>query len=337
MSIMLVGNLIEKTGPRDAAQLNVMVALANRADKDGVCWPSIATISFESRMSERSVQRHLKVLERLGWLVIMRGSGAGRWSRYRLNVDRIMGKELRAEKGDTVSPISENKRVTELHQKGDKRYMKRVTNDAFPLYIEPSVEPSKEPSLNTHEPSPSLAVCVNESLAMQSCWVCDTCGWVDASLRALVERLVDAAVVAGRFASVEDAAQAMAFAAIAYRENTPWLRYPYGIVKFLEQGHWLAPESWRWDGDAGKRRGQNVVASLARGWKAAQERAIPTSEDDGLADAQNFWMQAWRKRPETLDVSQLLLAEGCIEACDAERDAINERLELLRSERKKVV
>ncbi len=44
------------------AELSVLVALADQANDDGICWPNIGSVSRRNRLSERTVQRALHTL-----------------------------------------------------------------------------------------------------------------------------------------------------------------------------------------------------------------------------------------------------------------------------------
>ena len=48
----------------------VALALADHADDDGKCWPSIAKLSEKCCLSTRSVQTHIRILEKNNMLVI---------------------------------------------------------------------------------------------------------------------------------------------------------------------------------------------------------------------------------------------------------------------------
>ena len=50
------------------AQKMILMALADRADAEGVCWPSIAEIAHRTCQSERTVLRHIAALKELGLL-----------------------------------------------------------------------------------------------------------------------------------------------------------------------------------------------------------------------------------------------------------------------------
>ena len=46
----------------------VYIYLADRANKDGECWPAIPTIAKELKLSQTTVRRALKDLRKAGWL-----------------------------------------------------------------------------------------------------------------------------------------------------------------------------------------------------------------------------------------------------------------------------
>lgn len=55
----------------------VLIALANRANEDGICWPSQKRIAHETEMSVDSVQRRLRELESDGLIARQRRNGQG--------------------------------------------------------------------------------------------------------------------------------------------------------------------------------------------------------------------------------------------------------------------
>ena len=66
-----------KEGPMDPTERYVYLDLCNRADADGVCFPSMSTIMRETRLSESTVRRSIASLEKQGWISVVRGNGAG--------------------------------------------------------------------------------------------------------------------------------------------------------------------------------------------------------------------------------------------------------------------
>lgn len=80
---------------RQGNELLLLLALADHADDDGVCWPGIALLARKSRNSERHVKRLLVKLEHAGELYVRdRRGGRGRSNRYLLTVG-FTGDELR--------------------------------------------------------------------------------------------------------------------------------------------------------------------------------------------------------------------------------------------------
>ena len=61
----------------------VLAYLAERANDDGECWPSVDLITAETELGRRTVIRQIKALEDGGWLAVIRGK---RGNRYRLAV-----------------------------------------------------------------------------------------------------------------------------------------------------------------------------------------------------------------------------------------------------------
>ena len=147
---------------------NVLMALANRADEHGICWPGVADLAKRSKCGPRTVQRQLRKLEELGELEVLLGGGGGRGKTplYWIKLPTLDGEvapdhphylRLRENgKGDRLTPISgavkgdspdtdtEPKRVTDQAIKGDNPGSKRVTA----VTPETSIGNVNEPSTN---------------------------------------------------------------------------------------------------------------------------------------------------------------------------------------------
>ncbi len=61
------------------AQKAVLISLADNANDDGVCWPSIATIGSRTCLSERAVRNALRWLEEAGLLKSHQRFGRSTW------------------------------------------------------------------------------------------------------------------------------------------------------------------------------------------------------------------------------------------------------------------
>lgn len=106
MSIKVM-NLVWESAPYEGNTLLTLLAIADRADDEGVCWPSVATLATKTRQSERNTQRCLKQVAKDGFL-------EREFRKDNSTVYRIVIAKLR---GDKLSP-------------GDKRGIHGVTNDA---------------------------------------------------------------------------------------------------------------------------------------------------------------------------------------------------------------
>ena len=92
----------------------VLMALADHADEDGICWPGNAHIARKCNLSQRSVQRHIKNLIDNGYMTAhrrYRETGGQTSNRYVLNVEGVTichGGGDRLTRGDdtSVAPIT---------------------------------------------------------------------------------------------------------------------------------------------------------------------------------------------------------------------------------------
>lgn len=89
MALNLVCAVLDR-GPQDLAEMAVLLAIADSADKDsGEAWPSQATIARRARQTERSVRNVLARLRDAGWLTWaprQRGNGSRASNVYSLNL-----------------------------------------------------------------------------------------------------------------------------------------------------------------------------------------------------------------------------------------------------------
>jgi helix-turn-helix protein len=81
MSIRIM-NHVWDTDCANCTRKLVMLALADNANDEGVCWPSITTIALKCSMSDRAVTKHVRELETDGLLSVERIAGSA--SKYYL-------------------------------------------------------------------------------------------------------------------------------------------------------------------------------------------------------------------------------------------------------------
>ncbi|NOX95837.1 MAG: helix-turn-helix domain-containing protein [Alphaproteobacteria bacterium] len=87
MSISAIGDIM-RCGPIfKGAEKAVLLALANYADENGLCRPSINEIAWNTGLASRTVERALPELEDLLVLEVFEKGGGRRANRYRLNID----------------------------------------------------------------------------------------------------------------------------------------------------------------------------------------------------------------------------------------------------------
>lgn len=83
-------NMVWKSSKHKGTARLVLLAIADHANDDGECWPSIARIADHANISKRQAVRIVAELEADGSLQIQRGDGRNHTSRYLINSDIAM-------------------------------------------------------------------------------------------------------------------------------------------------------------------------------------------------------------------------------------------------------
>ena len=102
MSIRLMSQVWEDARIQSQAELLVLLALADHARDDGLCWPSIRTIAAKARIEERSAQRILRRLIEKG-LVELVSKGGCIDGQNVPNRYKVKGGDFRSPHGPTES------------------------------------------------------------------------------------------------------------------------------------------------------------------------------------------------------------------------------------------
>lgn len=134
MSIRVLAQIWD-FGPEDRSELLVLLALADFANDEGECWPSMVGVAQKARMTERGAQKIVRRLEEDGWLKIDTGGGRGGKNRY-----RILAQNPEQETPNTKRGMEEKPRTAE-HK--PRTGVQETPNGGSP---EPSVT-IKEPSV----------------------------------------------------------------------------------------------------------------------------------------------------------------------------------------------
>lgn len=76
MSIKLMSEIWDNEDPGlSGSRLNILLCLADHANDDGVCWPSIPRIAKRVRIDRNNVMDHIKALTKSGYLAVERRNG----------------------------------------------------------------------------------------------------------------------------------------------------------------------------------------------------------------------------------------------------------------------
>jgi hypothetical protein len=159
-----------KHGPGEAMMRFVLVRLADRADREGCCWPSIPSIAADCGLGISTVKRALARLSSEGWIEYKPGNGKGRHSQFRMLFKKgsqraPLNPEPDKQKGSQRAPLNpepdkqKGSQRAPLNpepdkQKGSQRAAKGFTESrkgvqsGNPPHTPPSSEPPKNPQGN---------------------------------------------------------------------------------------------------------------------------------------------------------------------------------------------
>jgi len=90
-------NAVWSKSSASGTDLLLLLALADHASDDGVCWPATETLAQKTRTSKRQVQRLLQRLEESGELIVARMAGRGNTNMYYLTLSTEETAQYRAE------------------------------------------------------------------------------------------------------------------------------------------------------------------------------------------------------------------------------------------------
>lgn len=153
MSGKIVGLIFDHYPDCDPGELLTALVLADAADHDGgSVRPSVGRVAVLSRQAERTIQYHLREMEKRGVLVLVRkGGGRGRPAEYRIDTDFLYRQPGRAlqRKGAIDAPISETvqkgcKKGAPEEEKGCKKGATVIAPDPRPVYPKPQQPRARE-------------------------------------------------------------------------------------------------------------------------------------------------------------------------------------------------
>lgn len=174
MSIRVM-SLVWEHSKQQGSALLVLLAIADFADDDGYCYPSVERLAHKSRMSVRNVRYILRQLEESGELVIERGGGRRRPNRYRVMVQPAEEKTLQQVsvkdfQGKNFTETQRQKSAETLQPVAPEPSLRTVnTNSLLTSSGEGSTKSSKRRS--KPEPVPRPEALDTAAVLLEASWV----------------------------------------------------------------------------------------------------------------------------------------------------------------------
>jgi Helix-turn-helix domain len=197
MSIRLMAQVWEDTRVDSQAELLVLLALADHARDDGLCWPSMRTIAKKARIEERSAQRIVRRLIEKGLIELVSKGGCieghNTPNHYRVMVGEFKGSPgltlshpgmtvSRGEGGDAEDVDGVTHRHPNHHKEPPKE---RMTTTTHPR-LEKKLSQANEPTESSSSRRDNLAACLGKE-ADSSCN--ESVGTSSADVSALTDQL----------------------------------------------------------------------------------------------------------------------------------------------------
>ena len=146
MSNAIITRAYEST-VADSTDISVLLALADQANDDGICWPSIGSLSRRTRLSDRTVQRSLRRLAADKQISVTGAVSGG----YDHQTPTYVVHPRMPLLGDTATPVSRRhpgKMTSQCHPTGDNHDKLDVT--VSPPGCHGDVQTLIEPKENPH-------------------------------------------------------------------------------------------------------------------------------------------------------------------------------------------
>jgi hypothetical protein len=141
VSIKVMGEVWESSSAKGGARL-VLLALADHANDEGYCHPSVARLARKSALTERNVQLILRNLERRGELVTLCGAGRGHVNAYWVlppaTVTRLTLEGKNAKNFHPLQTLEEKVKSTTEKVKTDAQKVKPTSPRTVKNHQEPS-------------------------------------------------------------------------------------------------------------------------------------------------------------------------------------------------------
>ncbi len=144
MSIRVMTSVWERS-KASGTDLLVLLALADNANDQAECWPSIHYIARKCRIDDRTTQRRIRSLEAINDVIVIRGGGRGGSSEWGTRSNKyIIVVHLAEDEGGDLPGVADCQGDTDAGEGVAHAPGLRVA----PVPPEPSFESSIEPPLN---------------------------------------------------------------------------------------------------------------------------------------------------------------------------------------------
>lgn len=152
--------VLDQAPVADSTQAFVLCVLADWADDNGYCWPSVERVALRARCSESTARRHIRALEKSGIVVRAQASHGRGTNTYRIIVTNQPGQNDTPVNMTGFASPSPAKTGVINRVNMTPRQNDRVDNSTLaPVNTNPGVGDrstlapvTPEPSLNRHEP-----------------------------------------------------------------------------------------------------------------------------------------------------------------------------------------
>ncbi len=123
--------------------LLMLLAIADHANNDGVCWPSISKLAEKARVKPRQASNLIALLRDSGELSVSTGKGRNNTSIYVVTIGEKGATERVIQRAQNMQSSAQN--MQSSAQNMQSSVIKHATAIAYEP-LEPSIEPSLEPS-----------------------------------------------------------------------------------------------------------------------------------------------------------------------------------------------
>jgi len=128
---MIVMNRVWDHAQQSGTSLVVLLALADRSDEDGICWPGVAWIAQRARLQSRQARNILRQLEKSRDILATIGRGRNHTNLYLVTVG-LMDDEITAiyQRRSDILPAEpdENKPAIQRHKTGNPASLHQIEN-----------------------------------------------------------------------------------------------------------------------------------------------------------------------------------------------------------------